>query len=96
MPRAARFVANCEYPGKGRDDRPATDNRVNSECPAAPTAAGWIQAERTGRRALSGRGLLNTARELPSLFMKTRIAPVSLGESHWEAGGGGEPNNFNK
>ena len=46
MPRAARFLANCEYPGKGRDDRAATDNRVNSECPAVPTAAAWIQVER--------------------------------------------------
>ena len=45
MSRAARFLANHEYPGKGRDDRAASDNRVNSGCPAAPTAAGWIRVE---------------------------------------------------
>lgn len=43
--KGGMILANCEYPGKGREDRAATDNKVNNGCLAVLTAAGWIQAE---------------------------------------------------
>lgn len=38
------ILANCECHGKGREDRAATGNKVNSGA-RLQTEAGWIQAE---------------------------------------------------
>ena len=78
--------ANCECPGKGREDRAATDNEVNNGAPLCSPpkhdGGGWRLSWKKGfltERVVHG--------ELPRRSINTRTALGSLGESHWEAGG---------
>lgn len=77
------ILANCECPGKGTEDRTATDNEVNNGAPLCSLPQ--------HRRRLSQKKGLLTERvvhgELSCRFINTRTAPVSLGGSCWEAGG---------